>query len=271
MLGKNAKQLVDALEITLQEAERIEKLLARGIDTAFALEELSKRAIFVTTRSEQNYPSRLKKILQSKYSPPVVFYCGDPALANSEGIAVVGSRRIDEQGEQYTRCLVEKAVEQHMTIYSGGAKGVDSIAISAGLNSGGNAVAFMADSMQRFSSNIENREAIADGKLLLLSAVMPTASFSVGNAMARNKYIYSLARATMVIASDHGKGGTWSGAVESLKHGWGCVFVQQTDAYAGNLPLLREGAAPIPPLDDISFDELIASERVSLGQRTLFN
>ena len=36
----------------------------------------------------------------------------------------------------------------------------------------------------------------------------------------RNKYIYCLAASAAVVASRQGSGGTWNGAVESLKHGW---------------------------------------------------
>lgn len=49
-----------------------------------------------------------------------------------------------------------------------------------------------------------------------LSPYYPDAKFNAGNAMGRNKYIYVLAKSSVVIHSGL-KGGTWEGAKENLK------------------------------------------------------
>jgi predicted Rossmann fold nucleotide-binding protein DprA/Smf involved in DNA uptake len=41
--------------------------------------------------------------------------------------------------------------------------------------------------------------------------------FNVGHAMQRNKLIYALADAALVVTSDFEKGGTWAGAIEQLE------------------------------------------------------
>lgn len=69
--------------------------------------------------------------------PPVLFYSGDISLANMMGIGVVGSRDITEDGMQFTEALVEKAVDEKLVVYSGGAKGVDVTSQTAALNRGG--------------------------------------------------------------------------------------------------------------------------------------
>ena len=56
-----------------------------------------------------------------------------------------------------------------------------------------------------------------DGRLALVSPYDPAAGFNVGHAMGRNKLIYALADAALVVSSDYQKGGTWTGAVEQLK------------------------------------------------------
>lgn len=53
----------------------------------------------------------------------------------------------------------------------------------------------------------------------------PAAAFTVGNAMGRNKVIYGLSDQVLVVAADLDKGGTWAGATEALKKGWGDVRV----------------------------------------------
>ena len=72
----------------------------------------------------------------------------------------------------------------------------------------------------------------------------PDSGFSVGNAMSRNKYIYAHSEAAVIIKSDSGKGGTWTGATENIKHGWTKLFCRDKD-YPGNIELIRMGAIPI--------------------------
>ena len=52
-----------------------------------------------------------------------------------------------------------------------------------------------------------------DGRLVFISPYDPAAGFSVRHAMQRNKIIYALADAALVVASDFEKGGTWAGAI----------------------------------------------------------
>ena len=43
--------------------------------------------------------------------------------------------------------------------------------------------------------------------------------------MGRNRLIYTLADYAVIVASDAESGGTWAGAVETLKNGWIPIFV----------------------------------------------
>lgn len=244
LLGMCAQDISDALKLRKEEAERIEVLLARGVNVAMALDELAKRSIFVVTKSDAAYPVHLKKNLPSNKIPPVLFYCGDLSLAGSDGIAIVGSRDLDYEGEQETKKLATEAARQDLTVYSGGAKGVDSIAAQAALAAGGKTVGFLANSLSQRIRNKQVRESIQTGHMLLLSAVLPSMGFTVGNAMGRNKYVYALSKAAFVIASSAGHGGTWEGAMESLKEGYAPVYVWETDRYPGNRALIEKGAHP---------------------------
>ena len=66
--------------------------------------------------------------------------------------------------------------------------------------------------------------------------------------MQRNKLIYSLADAALVVNSDLEKGGTWAGAIEQLeKFRFGSVFVRnEGEASQGLEALRRKGALPWP-------------------------
>ncbi len=106
----------------------------------------------------------------------------------------------------------------------------------------------MSDSLERGALARDNREPLMDHKLVLISPYDPAAGFNVGHAMQRNKVIYALADAALVVISDFEKGGTWAGAIEQLeKLHFVPVFVRDgANAGKGNSALLRHGAVPWP-------------------------
>ena len=83
-----------------------------------------------------------------------------------------------------------------------------------GLEAGGRSVGILANGLERAALNRENRTPLMDGRLVLVSPYDPAARFLVGHAMQRNKLIYALSEAALVVNSDYGHGGTWAGATE---------------------------------------------------------
>lgn len=233
------------LHLSEEEMNRIQFLLKRGGNIAIEIEQLESKGISITTRAEENYPVRLKKILK-KYSPPILFYSGNIQLANKMAIAIVGSRDVDEEGILFTKKVAKKCVHEGYTIVSGGAKGVDSIAETTAIEEGGSAVAIVSDSLNKKIKEKSTRNAILEGKLLAMSTVHPNASFTVYAAMDRNKYIYALSQYTVVVSSSEKKGGTWTGAVENMKKNWVPLFVRDGENVPiGNKKLLEFGGSPI--------------------------
>lgn len=238
--------------------ERIKRLIYRGGTVAFALEELEKKGIGIVTQFDTDYPILIKRKLKRK-APPILFYYGDIGLAKKIGIGVVGSRNVDEEGIRFTQKLVEKAAREHLIIYSGGAKGIDTVSEKAALEYGSAAVSFVADSLLSKIRKKDILDAVINKKHLLLSDVKPDAGFSAARAMNRNKYIYASSYGTFVAASDYNTGGTWAGATEALKNRWTKVFVWQNERYEGNRKLIEKGAVPYC-FSDESLLELITKK-----------
>ena len=119
-----------------------------------------------------------------------------------------------------TKQTVRKTVQQGYGVVSGGAKGIDSIAENEALSCGSTAVAYLSDSLLRKMRSSAVIRPVQDGTLVLLSVVKPDAGFQAGIAMMRNRYVYAQSSGTVIVRSDFNKGGTWSGAVDNLKHGW---------------------------------------------------
>lgn len=229
---------------------RIQTLLGRGAALGLALEKWQRAGLWVLTRSDQDYPERLKRRLRAE-SPAVLFGCGNKALLNKGGIAVIGSRDASEDDLAYTEKLGKAAAAQGHSIVSGGARGVDQSAMLGALDSDGTAVGVLADSLLRSVTSSRYRQRIMSGDLALISPFNPEAGFNVGNAMSRNRYIYCLADAAIVISSTADKGGTWSGALEDLQAAWVPLWVKpSTSGKSGNPALAQRGAHWLP--DDLA-------------------
>lgn len=224
-------------------SERIEGLLSRGVSMGFALEKWSKSGIWVISRADSAYPKELKNKLK-ELSPPVLFGAGNKDLLYSMGIGFVGSRSIDNSDKAFTEAKAQLAVKQGFTVVSGGAKGVDQTSMLSALKAGGCSVGVLADSLFRSSASKIYREYLAGHRLLLISPFYPEAGFNTGNAMARNKYIYSLSKAVVVVKSDLNKGGTWNGAKESLAKGLSVTLIRNAN-HPGNQELIKRGGNAI--------------------------
>ena len=74
-----------------------------------------------------------------------------------------------------------------------------------------------AGRLEKVSARPIWRQALLDGRLPLLSSDAPSARLQVWRAMGRNKLIYALADAALVVSSARGEGGTWAGATEQLQ------------------------------------------------------
>jgi predicted Rossmann fold nucleotide-binding protein DprA/Smf involved in DNA uptake len=242
----DATDLLRACQPVIDES-RLQRLLGRGFLLSQVIERWQARAIWVISRADAEYPRRLKARLRQD-APAVIYGCGEIGLLESGGLAVVGSRHVDDSLIEYTMGVGRLAARAGRSLVSGGAKGIDQAAMRGALEAGGTVSGVLADSLEKTAMNRENRNFLLEGQLVLISPYDPSAGFNVGNAMQRNKLIYALADASLVISSDVKKGGTWAGATEQLeKLKFVPVYVRSTGEPSAGLDALRaKGAMPWP-------------------------
>lgn len=258
LLGQEIGELRRQLELGEAEAERLGQLLARQEAIGAELDRLEASGILVTTRVDPDYPQRYRQRLKDS-APPVLFYAGESALLGQPGVGVVGSRHLDPAGEACATFIGNACGLSGLVLYSGGARGVDTLSMNAALESRGSVVGILADSLERAIRELHARKAIERGDLCLATPYSPNAGFSVGAAMGRNKLIYSLADYAIVVASDAEKGGTWAGATEALKAGWIPVFVLEHAAMPeGNQLLLQKGGRAFPHPFPAHYSKLVS-------------
>ena len=250
LLVPDARGLLEECQ-QLVGSERLKSLLARGFLLSQAVERWQARAIWVVSRADAEYSRRLKARLKED-APPVLYGCGDAALLDTGGLAVVGSRDVDDSLVAYTEDIGRLVARVRHTLVSGGARGIDQAAMRGALETGGKVAGVLADSLERTAMNREHRNLLMDGQLVLVSPYDPSAGFNVGNAMQRNKLIYALADAALVVNSDYEKGGTWAGAVEQLeKLHLVPVYIRCNGETGKGLDALRrKGALPWPNPDN---------------------
>jgi predicted Rossmann fold nucleotide-binding protein DprA/Smf involved in DNA uptake len=161
---------------------------------------------------------------------------------------VVGSRHVDDELIAYATDVGALVASAGRTLVSGGAKGVDQAAMRGALAAGGTSCGVLADSLEKSAMLREYRNWVVDGRLVLISPYDPGASFNVGHAMQRNKLIYALADAALVVNAEVDKGGTWAGATEQIdKFRLVPVYVRATGKESAGLDGLRKrGAMPWP-------------------------
>jgi predicted Rossmann fold nucleotide-binding protein DprA/Smf involved in DNA uptake len=229
-------------------AARLTALLARGAGLALAVEGWESKGLWVLGRDDELYPPRLRRL--GAHTPPLIYGAGrqDLLWQDLPALAIVGSRDVDEPALEIVRRIARACAYSGATVVSGGARGVDSEAMGAAVDAEGVAIGVLADSLARAAVSGRYRGALMQGSLVLLSPYDPAAGFNVGNAMGRNKHVYALGNAALVVWTAYGSGGTWAGAVEALKRRYTPVYVWlEGDVPEGNHRLLDEGAEPFPP------------------------
>jgi len=261
LLSHSAEEALKDCRSIIDES-RVRRLLDRGFLLSQAVERWQSRAIWVMSRADSAYPRRLKNRLKEA-APPILYGCGDVEILSTGGLAVVGSRHVDDVLVAYTEAIGRLAAAAHQTVVSGGAKGIDQAAMRGALSGPGKVIGVLADSLEKAALNRENRKVLLDRWLVLVSPYDPCAPFNVGHAMQRNKLIYALADAALVVNSDVDKGGTWAGATEQLERlNFVRVYVRSTGEVGDGLQALRaKGALPWP--NPQNADELVALLRVA--------
>lgn len=258
-LNQELNDLIEGYHDKSITKSRLTALINRKPALALALDKWSSAGVWVINRSESIYPNNLKEKLKDD-APPILFGIGNKESLHKKYIGVVGARDITEDELQLTKKIGINICNQKYNVVSGGAKGVDQSAMMGALEIGGNSIGILADSMIKKSTSPSYRNYIINGSLILISPFNPEAGFNVGNAMARNKLIYALSEATIVVKSNK-KGGTWEGARENITQKWVPLWVVKPNenlARTGNMALVKSGARWLTP--DFKIEELIKGE-----------
>jgi len=105
------------------------------------MEKIDRYGVKVFTCHDPGYPTRLKEIYDY---PPLIYVRGSLLPEDEWCLAVVGTRRATVYGRQVTEEIVADLAKSKITIVSGLAKGIDSVAHNSALEAGGRSIAICA-------------------------------------------------------------------------------------------------------------------------------
>ena len=149
--------------------------------------------IFETiTLEDERYPEQLRKI----QNPPKQLYCvGNIELLKSNIISIVGSRICSEKGIRLTRKFAKELVYQEITIASGMAIGIDTIAHKTALQVQGKTIAILPSGLNKVypKQNLELYRQIIKKQGLIITEYMADEEADSKKFLQRNRIVSGIA------------------------------------------------------------------------------
>ncbi len=221
------------------------------VDPKIYLETVYERGIKVVSLIDRDYPANLRQISDA---PPVLYYKGNLLPEDDLAIAVVGARYATVYGRQVTEKFVYDLVSNGLTIVSGLARGIDSIAHKTALDAGGRTIAVLGcgvDLIYPPENKILAEKIVQNGVLV---SEFPLGFPSVpSNFPARNRIISGLSLGVLVTeaAVDSGSLITAGQAAEQGREVFAVPGSITSKMSAGANNLIKEGVHPVTEAADI--------------------
>jgi DNA processing protein len=155
---------------------------------------------FLTFR-DHGYPAQLREIHEM---PPVLFHRGS-LMTDEIGVSVVGSRQASRRGLEIARAVATGLANRGITVIAGLAKGIDTAAHQAALDSEGRTVAVIGTGItQSYPAENKALQARIANEGLVISQFWPDAPPTKHSFPMRNAVMSGFGRATIVVeAGEH--------------------------------------------------------------------
>ena len=215
------------------------------------MEKLEHYGVKVFSYNDPSYPSRLKEIYDY---PPLLYVRGSLLPQDEWCLAVVGTRRATVYGRQVTEEIVTDLAQSKITIVSGLAKGIDSVAHQAALAAGGRSLAVFACGLDIVypadNANLA-RQIIQQGSLI--SEYPLGTRPKADNFPRRNRIMSGLSLGVLITEADETSGAmiTAHMALEQNREVFAIPGSILSPASRGTNHLIQEGAKLVRDYTDI--------------------
>lgn len=250
-----------ALQATPDELRKIDRLSPAVCDLLIhkpilypverELELIHKYGCEVITLYDAAYPPQLKEI----DTPPFVLYVrGDLTQEDALSISLVGSRNANDYGRKVSYRLSYQLAQRGLTVVSGFAKGVDTLAHRGALEAGGRTIAVMGNGLSVIypAVNSDLAEKI-EASGALVSEFPMAARPKPGNFPRRNRIISGLTFGTVVVEASNRSGALITArlAGEQGREVFAVPGEIFSELSTGTHKLINDGAKLINTVDDL--------------------
>ncbi len=256
---QNAKQIFNAPLDELKKSGIEENIAQEFISTRLELnldqlwENLIKENINIITIQDDAYSKLLKEI----HNPPALLYYKGKLEDDEYSIGIVGTRKCTSYGKQVVDDLVKKLVNNNLTIVSGMALGIDTLAHSATLEAKGRTIAVLGTGLDKQSIYPTANKYLADKIIAEGGCVF--SEFPLGTPPLkhhfpqRNRIISGLSLGTLVIEAGEKSGALITAfiALEQNREVFSVPGNIYSPVSAGPNKLIKLGAKTITNAEDI--------------------
>jgi DNA processing protein len=217
------------------------------------LERLHKLGITPVTLADADYPENLKPVADP---PPVLFSRGAVLPCDGLAVALVGTRRATAYGRAVAERLATGLANQGVTVVSGLAKGIDTVAHTAAVRAGGRTIAVLGNGLDQVypPENAALAARIVTSRQgAVVSEFAPGIPPDAVNFPRRNRIISGLSRLSVIVEAGE-RSGALITADFALEQGRDVLAVPgsiHSAESAGANALLKQGATPVTCVDDI--------------------
>lgn len=229
----------------------------KEIDPDFEMEKLAAEKINIITIKDKRYPQLLKQI----YNPPALLYIkGEFTTEDDLALGVVGTRKISGYAKIIAPDIINALCAHKITIISGLALGVDTLAHTTAVNSKSRTIAVLGSGLDKNSiypyANKYLAENIQENGAVISEYPIGTMPLKQ-NFPARNRIISGLSRGTLVIEAPESSGAliTAKFALEQNREVFAIPGNINSPASIGPNNLIQQGAKLVTNARDI-LDEL---------------
>jgi DNA processing protein len=269
---RTPKRVFDADPLDLQKVEGIGEKTIQAIkgfsEWSRAEREVSKiekSGFKLVLLTDSNYP---RNLFNTYNPPPFLYVKGDILVEDDVAIAIVGTRSPDRYGRFVTEELAVELAVRGVTIVSGMARGIDSIAHSGALKRGGRTIAVLGSGLDIIypPENKKLYECISNQGAVVSEFPLGTAPDSV-NFPKRNRLISGLSLGVVVVQASDKSGSliTASFALEQNREVFAVPGNIGNRLSQGTNKLIKRGAKLVESVEDILV-EIEALRKLGQGQ-----
>jgi DNA processing protein len=204
----------------------------------------------LVTVMDEGYPANLRLIPNL---PPFLFHRGDFREEDTRSVAVVGTRQPSDAGVSRAAQMARLLAERGVTVISGLARGIDTVAHRAALAAGGRTIAVLGTGITR-AYPAENRELAEEitRSGVLVSQFWPTRPPGRDTFPRRNVVTSGISQGTVVIEASSTSGAKMQARL-AIEHGKKVFLVRSlvTNQPWASDYVLRRGAIEVGDVDEV--------------------